>query len=194
MNRPALFGVIGAAALGLVVVAGGGLAYAVVTGQLPPDDSGGTPAAVATSTLPGPTPSAAAPSADATAPATGSAPIVDRMRARQPGDVLLTKTVLAQWEADHPNPNPKADPTLTKIRVEEESYETKCMWDLGYYWDPRIDMAHFRDATRGGLLGVPRPILLAYYGTNFDDAGTEYVWQNAGCNGAAIHIFDPSAE
>jgi hypothetical protein len=163
----------------------------VIAGQMPPDDSGG----VTASTTASPSPSATAPSqaTDATAPALGSATIAERMRAKRPGDVLVTRSMLATWAAEHPGPNPATTPSQIATGVAERAYETKCMWDLGYYWDPRVDPAHLREATAGGDQGIPEPVLLAYYGTNFQDAGREYVWQNAGCNGAAIHYNDPSA-
>ena len=186
MNRSRGFAGIGAAALGIVVLACGGMAYAVVAGQLPPDDSG----PVASSRpIAGPTTSTptATPNPSTTTPPLGSAPMAQRMRDKAAGDVLITPAMMAEWATLHPDPDGHPTATALATLVAERAYEAQCMWDLGYYWDPRVDPLHRKEAVAGGLQGIPERILRAYYGANFQNSGREYVWQNAGCQGAALH-------
>jgi hypothetical protein len=107
-------------------------------------------------------------------------PFADRLRPWRAGDHVVT---LAQVLAFYGVPGrlSDADPTW----YQEKAITASCMAGKGWYYDPRsdarLDMTHRTD---------PRPPVdpaaqLALGGNT--GAGDAYRWQDAGCDGLAVH-------
>ena len=175
MNRRTLFAGVGAGALVLAILAAGGVAFAVMRGQNPPDDSGSSPAS---STQAPSTPATLAPTQSAQV---GTLPIAERLRPWQADDRLVTEQELRDFHATLPTAN--VAPVGFEMLLRTNLYAVACMKKAGFYWDPRmdyryrpdIDLRHADPAARVALYGNPQP-------------SDQYNWKLGGCDGIGAHL------
>jgi hypothetical protein len=176
MNRRTLFS---AVALAAILTAGGGaVAAGAVAAVAPlPADAVADPVRVAGSTraadattppsapvAPSPSPADVTPSAPS-----GLTPISDApYRPLVAGEPLVTR---ADLEAA--SPLDQGDP-LREIWITQSQIKVQCMADAGWYFDPR---SHGPLPQGDGFA--------ALYGST--GAGDAYRWQDAGCDGRAVH-------
>jgi hypothetical protein len=195
MNRRVVFSIIaGGVAAGAVLWIGGMAAAQIIETRQPATAlvagaTTGTPSASASARDDDATPPATTPSPGATdepSPAeTGPdpsdfVPFADRLRAWRPGDHVITLEQIHAFYAVPGRLN-DADPTW----YQEKAIEAQCMAGKGWYYDPRSDWR--LDASHRN---EPRPPVdpqaqLALGGDT--GAGDAYRWQDAGCDGLAVH-------
>jgi len=175
MNRSTVFTSIGAAALALVVLAAGGVAFAVAQGQNPPDDSGTSPAVSAAAS---PTPTLTPDPGSTAAP--GSLPAAERLRPWRTGDRLVTEQQLRDFHASKSVAN-QTGPSFERL-METNLYAEDCMKKAGFYWDPRFDPKYGQAGV--AFLTADPAALAALYGA----AGKSTDWHHKGCDGIGAHL------
>lgn len=175
MNRSTVFTSLGAAALALIVIAGGGVAFAVVQGQNPPNDAA-TPPATRAAGSPAPT---LTPDPGATA-VPGSLPAAERLRPWRPGDHLVTEQQLRDFHASKSVVN-QPGPSFERL-METNLYAVDCMKKAGFYWDPRTDPKY------GQAVNDYRTVDPAALTALRGQAGQTTDWHLQGCDGIGAHL------
>ena len=183
MNRSVLFGGIAAVALGLTLAAGAGAAIAAIADQaltaaasataFPTSTSAdrteaNAPSSPALTVTPSPSPTAYL----------GPQPLVGSTPSTSDAEIMAY-AMSAAWASD--------DPQNAKVWGQEQILTVTCMAGKGWDYDPRITLAPFASRAPGEqpTLTWDPAAWLALSGNT--GAGDAYRWQDAGCEGYAVH-------